>query len=125
MVTAIGVHDREPLDAVPLWPALGDIGDAAVEEGRFTRKARIDGVGAFVRGAAPVGRLDLEPLPHQLAAELCVIEIASHDKAARAAGLHKAVNDIFGVARLPVGETRSAHLAHIDRADAAGTERRV
>src|SRR3546814_3525681 len=49
-------------DAIPLGAALGDIDDAAVEEGRFARQARIDGIGAFMRGAAPVGGLDFEPL---------------------------------------------------------------
>src|SRR3546814_4883353 len=43
VVAAVRIHDRQPLDAIPLGAALGDIGDAAVEEGRFARQARIDG----------------------------------------------------------------------------------
>src|SRR3546814_14183168 len=77
VVAAVRIHDRQPLDAVPLGAALGDIGDAAVEEGRFARQARIDGIGAFMRRAAPVGGLDFEPLANQLAAERGIIQIAA------------------------------------------------
>src|SRR3546814_19395418 len=59
VVAAIAVHDRQLLDAISLGSALGDIGDAAVEKGRLARQARIDGVGTFMRGAAPVAGLDL------------------------------------------------------------------
>src|SRR3546814_7443656 len=83
--------DRQPLDAIPLGAALGDIGDAAVEEGRFARQARIDGVGAFMRGAAPVGGLDFEPLAHQLAAERGVVKIAADDQTAVRPGIDEAV----------------------------------
>src|SRR3546814_19568808 len=100
------VCSSDLLDAVPLRPALGDIGDAAVEEGRLARQARIDGVGAFVRGAAPVAGLDLESLAHQFAAERGVIEIAADDEAAGAGRADEAVDDPLRLAPLPTGAPR-------------------
>src|SRR3546814_8581934 len=87
------------LDAVPLRPALRDIGDAAVEEGRLARQARIDGVGAFVRGAAPVAGHDFIALPYQFGPELGVVEIAADDEAAGGRRAHEAVDDILRIAR--------------------------
>src|SRR3546814_4652609 len=123
--SAFAVHDRQLLDGVSLGSALGDIGDAAVEKGRLARQARIDGVGTFMRGAAPVAGLDLESLAHQFAAERGVIEITADDEAAGAAGPDETVDHIVRIARLPVGEARRGDLGHGYRADAARPERGI
>src|SRR3546814_13610569 len=94
------------------------MGGAAVEEGRCARQGRIDGIGAFMGRAAPVGGLDFEPLANQLAAERGIIKIAADDQAAVRAGIDEAVDDLLGAARLPFGEARRLHPGAGDRAAA-------
>ncbi len=64
MVGAILIHHRQPLGAAILGSGLGHIDDAAVEIGAFAGQPRIDGVGALVRGAAPLRGRDDEALAH-------------------------------------------------------------
>src|SRR3546814_2093290 len=112
-------------DAIPLGAALGEIDDAAVEEGRFARQARIDGIGAFMRGAAPVGGLDFEPLAHQLAAERGVVKITADDHADVRPGIAEAVDDILFSARLPFVESRPLHICAGDRVSSLRLDRLV
>ncbi len=101
MVGAIAVHDGKALHACTLCPGFGNIGDAAVEEGTLARKARIDEVGAFMRGAAPFGGRDHPAFTHQFVPERDVVEITAHGQIAVRIGAHETVNQHLGRAAFP------------------------
>ena len=123
VIGTVRIHDRQPLGAVILRAAFGDIGDAAVEEGAFAGQARIDGVGAFVRGAAPVRRLDDEALTGQLGLERDVVEIAADREIAVGIGADEALDQRLRAHARPVIELGGGDLGEADPAHRAGAER--
>ncbi len=122
MVRAIAIHDGEALGAVPLRPAFRDIGNAAVEEGALAGKARIDGVGAFMRGAAPIARGDDIALARQFLLERHVIEIAANrDVRLSTCGADEALHQRLIGAPLVIGGV--GDFGETDGRDAARTGR--
>src|SRR3546814_14419555 len=77
VVGAVRIQNGQALGAVPLGSALRDLGDAAVEAGASARQARIDGVGALMRGPPPVAGRDDIALPRQFLLPRPVVEIAA------------------------------------------------
>ena len=98
------VHDGDALGAVGLGPALGDIDDARVEIGTLPREARVDEVGALVRGAAPVGLGDGEALVGEQPAGGDVVEIAADGNAAIGTSLDGTGDQGAGASAAPFAE---------------------
>ena len=102
MIGAVRIHDGEALGAAVLGAGFGDIGDPAVEEGALAGQARIDQVGAFVRGAAPVARRNDEALPGELGLQSDVVKIAADGELAVRIGLDEALDQSLGAASAPI-----------------------
>jgi hypothetical protein len=122
VVGPVRIHDRKPLDAPVLGSALGDIGNAAVEEWAFARKARIDGVRAFVRRASPVPRRDDIAGASELGLERDVVEIAADGELAVRIGADETLDERRGTGAAPMVEGRRRHFrkghgAHAARPD--------
>ena len=101
MIGPVAVHDGQPLGAVILRAGLRDIGDPAVEERAFAGQPRIDDIGAFVRGAAPVRRRHDPAFADQFLLQRHVVEVAADRQPVVAARADIAVNEHFGAAVRP------------------------
>ena len=123
MVGAVRIHDRDALLAGILGAGLGDVDDARVEKGLLPREARVDGVGAFVRGAAPVGGVDREALPREFAPGGDVMDVAADGDAAVAARLDGAGDELRGAGVAPLAISGGLGLAEGVAGDAVGAER--
>ena len=122
-VGAVLVHDREPFDAARLGAGLGDIDHAAVEIGAFAGQPLIDRIGAFVPGAAPVGRRHDEALACEFGLGGDVVEVAADRQRAVGVGLDIALHQAGGTGGGPFGEGGGGDFAERDRAGAVGAER--
>jgi hypothetical protein len=118
-----GIHDREPFHPPVLRPGFGDVGDAAVEERAFAGQARVDRVGAFVRGAAPVARSHHEALARQLGLQRHVVQVAADRQLPVAVGADEAVHERHRPGARPMVEGGVGDFGIGDGADAAGAAR--
>ena len=104
VVGAIRIHDRQPLHAVILGAGLGDIGDAAVKERALARQARIDRIGAFMGGAAPIAGAKGPCGASQSLMQAHVIEVTADRQPTALSILYAAMHQHFGPARAPHGK---------------------
>ena len=121
VVCAIRIHDGKALDAFALRSGLGNVGNAAVEEGQLARELRIDGIRAFVRSTPPFAWWDHEAQPRQFLTEIDIIEVATDGQIAIAAHADKALDQLFDIAALPIIILGRGDLLNRDRADTGGT----
>jgi hypothetical protein len=110
MVRPVPVHDRDPLDQRCSLAALGDVGDTRVEDAFLPGQPLVGGVGAAVRGAAPVGRRDEEALSAHLAPCRNVIDVAADGQTAVLARIDEAEQERPRTALLPFVEERRGRL---------------
>jgi hypothetical protein len=123
VVGAVGIHDGEALHPRILGPALGDIGDPAVEEGALAGEARIDGVGAFVGGAAPVARGDDIALAGELRLERDIVEVAADGQLPVRIRAHEALDQGSGAGSAPGGISRGRDFGEGHGADSTRADR--